>query len=171
MTPELRVGANIIKVWKAMVNVQHAAQWQGAATRCCVGRATRASDVRLHILARTRQCRPVPRHAAHCASSGSQLQQTCMLPPPAVFAAAAAALDQLSTTAPALAADVARYDASGSSDTLKNVFGAVYVAVLIGFGIRLFTRRAKWSTSEVPIVWKTPPPLLHPMCMAEPGEG
>ena len=55
--------------------------------------------------------------------------------------------------APALADDMAAYDASGVSDSLKNAFGVAYVAVLIGFGIRLFNKRAKRFTTEV----RTPP--------------
>ena len=56
---------------------------------------------------------------------------------------------QLIAGAPALADDMAAYDASGVSDSLKNAFGVAYVAVLIGFGIRLFNKRAKRFTTEV----------------------
>jgi hypothetical protein len=41
------------------------------------------------------------------------------------------------------------YDPSGASDTLKNVFGAMYVVLLVVFGYRLFTKRAKTFTEEV----------------------
>ena len=64
---------------------------------------------------------------------------------------------QLMGAAPALADDIAAYDASGVSDSLRNAFGFAYVAVLIGFGIRLFNKRAKRFTTEVP---PAPPPPL-----------
>ena len=79
---------------------------------------------------------------------------------PTSAAAIGALASQLLVAAPAFAEDIAAYDASGSSETLKNVFGAAYVVVLIGFGIRLFSKRAKWSTTEVPL---PPSPRNKPM--------
>lgn len=87
-----------------------------------------------------------------------QQHRDCVLPTSA--AAIGALACQLAAAAPAIAEDVAAYDASGSSETLKNVFGAAYVAVLIGFGIRLFSKRAKWSTTEVCL--PSPPPRPGP---------
>ncbi len=72
---------------------------------------------------------------------------------------------QLSSAAPALAEDMAAYDASGVSDSLKNAFGVAYVAVLIGFGIRLFSKRAQRFTTEVSLPPRpsspTQPPILQ----------
>ena len=69
---------------------------------------------------------------------------------------------QLSGAAPALAEDMAAYDASGVSDSLKNAFGVAYVAVLIGFGIRLFSKRAQRFTTEVRSLPLSAPPLFPP---------
>ena len=68
---------------------------------------------------------------------------------------------QLLRAAPAMADDMAAYDASGVSDSLKNAFGVAYVAVLIGFGIRLFNKRAKRFTTEA-----HPPPPPGPGLMS-----
>ena len=65
---------------------------------------------------------------------------------------------QLMGVAPAVADDMAAYDASGVSDSIKNAFGVAYVAVLIGFGIRLFNKRAKRFTTEVRV--PVPSPLV-----------
>ena len=76
---------------------------------------------------------------------------------------------QLSSAAPALAEDMAAYDASGVSDSLKNAFGVAYVAVLIGFGIRLFSKRAQRFTTEVSRPPTHPPhprPGRHPTSQA-----
>ena len=72
---------------------------------------------------------------------------------------------QLFTAAPALADDIAKYDASGVSDSLKNAFGVAYVAVLIGFGIRLFNKRAQRFTTEVTPPLLTAASFLHHRAM------
>ena len=82
-----------------------------------------------------------------------QVAQPSATSRPAIGVALGLVHFQLLHAAPALAEDMAAYDASGVSDSLKNAFGVAYVAVLIGFGIRLFNKRAKRFTTEA-----TPPP-------------
>ena len=88
------------------------------------------------------------------AAMRSEAKQQAAKPPllsrTAIGVALGVVQHQLSVAGPALAEDMAAYDASGVSDSLKNAFGVAYVAVLIGFGIRLFNKRAQRFTTEVP---------------------